>query len=853
MKIFSSKRRVAAVAALVLLALFLVRPGASRLKSRIINSLSASVGRPVDIGAVHIHLLPRPGFDLDGLVVYDDPAFGAEPMLRASEVSADLRVLSLLRGRLEVARLDLTEPSLNLVHSEGGRWNLEALLERTAHTPLAPTGKSKSEPRPAFPYIEGTSARINFKSGFEKKPYALTSADFALWQESENAWGVRLKAQPFRADLNLNDIGLLQVNGTWQRAETLRDTPLHFDLEWNRAQLGQVSKFLTGNDKGWRGEIRIDATLTGSPAKLKITSAASVDDFRRYDITNGSALRLAARCDGEYSSLTREFRNAECRAPVGAGLVSLTGNFSLPGNQRYALVVSAENVPAGALAMLAQRAKKNIPDDLTVDGMVQGKFTMRYDTLAGSKSQFEGRGEIAGLRMSSASLAAEFEAETVPFTLVGDSNAGARRREAAAISIAQGTHLEFGPFPNAKIGAPSIRGWANRGGYAADVVGDLEVARTLRLARMIGIPAPAVKAEGPAQVNLQIAGSWAAQGASGSGFLGPQVTGSARLRNVKVPLYGSGAVVEIAFADIQLAPDAVRVGKLLAKAAGANWTGSLQMPRGCGTPEKCPVRFALNADEMALVKLNEWASGAGSQRPWYRVLNAAPQAGPSLLSRIQASGTLTAGRLVLRSVTATRVSADVSLDTGKLQIAALEADFLGGKHHGKWQADFSVKPVTCGGSGKLSEVSLAKLADAMKDPWIAGYASGSYEVSGSCTADFWQSAEGTFKAAVKDGVLPHILIRENSEPLRAAKLTGEGRLRAGEIEISNAKLDTADGKYELSGTASLTREVNVKLTRVPSSATPTGYAISGTLATPSVASLNPTEQARLKTVTTNKP
>ena len=149
MKLFSSKRRIAAAVVLVLLVLFLLRPGASRLKSRIVSSISSAVGRPVEIGSVSLRLLPRPGFDLENLVVYDDPAFGAEPMLRASEVTAALRLTSLVRGRLEIARLDLTEPSLNLVHAEGGRWNLEALLERTAHMPLAPTGKTKSEPRPA--------------------------------------------------------------------------------------------------------------------------------------------------------------------------------------------------------------------------------------------------------------------------------------------------------------------------------------------------------------------------------------------------------------------------------------------------------------------------------------------------------------------------------------------------------------------------------------------------------------------------------------------------------------------------------------------------------------------------------
>jgi len=33
------------------------------------------------------------------VVIYEDPAFGAEPMLRAPEVTAVVRLTSLLRGR----------------------------------------------------------------------------------------------------------------------------------------------------------------------------------------------------------------------------------------------------------------------------------------------------------------------------------------------------------------------------------------------------------------------------------------------------------------------------------------------------------------------------------------------------------------------------------------------------------------------------------------------------------------------------------------------------------------------------------------------------------------------------------
>ena len=375
MKLFSSKRRIVAAAALIVLALFLLRPGASRLQSRIASSISSAVGRPVEIGPVHLRLLPQPGFDLENLVVYDDPAFGAEPMLRASEVTANLRLISLMRGRLEISRLDLTEPSLNLVQAEDGRWNLEALLERTAHIPLAPTAKPKSEARPGFPYIQATSARINFKNGPEKKPYALTNADFSLWQDSENSWGVRLKAQPFRSDLNLNDMGMLQVIG-------------------NVATRGYVAR----NSDAIPGGVESRTTRPTVESFLQVTTKAGAEtswsmqrcrELRRncrlpatgpFKIFDGTTLRVGRRCGwratamGSTAHSITKFTGFCVALPVGSGMITVQGDMGLPRSASYALTLTADNVPASAAAMLVQRVKKNLPEDLVADGTMWRQF-----------------------------------------------------------------------------------------------------------------------------------------------------------------------------------------------------------------------------------------------------------------------------------------------------------------------------------------------------------------------------------------------------------------------------------------------------------------------------------------------
>ena len=158
-----------------------------------------------------------------------------------------------------------------------GTW--QACVERNAQIPAAPTGKPASERRPAFPYLEASNARVNFKLGQTKKSYALIDGDVALWQDSENSWGARIKAEPVRTDFNLTDTGLLQINATWQRALSLRSTPMQVAVQWQKGQLGQITKLLSGKDRGWRGGVSFTANLSGTPEALRIESQTAIGRF----------------------------------------------------------------------------------------------------------------------------------------------------------------------------------------------------------------------------------------------------------------------------------------------------------------------------------------------------------------------------------------------------------------------------------------------------------------------------------------------------------------------------------------------------------------------------------------------
>ena len=351
----------------------------NRYRNRVASSISRALGRDVSVSDIELRLLPRPAMVLSTFVVADEPSYGPEPMLRADTVTAYLRLSSLWRGRLEIGTLSLENPSLNLVRRADGHWNLEELVERTSRVPSAPTAKASPESRPRFPYVEATAGRINFKLGLVKKAFAFSEADFALWLQSENEWGVRLEARPVRSDVPVGDTGRLRIEGRFQRAATLRETPVSLRVGFTQGQLGQITALIYGRDRGWRGSVTSSATLAGTPVSLAVTLDARVDDFRRYDIALGEALPLSVHCSGNYSSPDDSIRGIQCQSPVRPGLLMIRGDVIGWARESYNLGISADQLPLEKIVALARHTKKDLPEDLTATGSAEATFTVRKD------------------------------------------------------------------------------------------------------------------------------------------------------------------------------------------------------------------------------------------------------------------------------------------------------------------------------------------------------------------------------------------------------------------------------------------------------------------------------------------
>jgi AsmA-like C-terminal region len=210
-------------------------------------------------------------------------------------------------------------------------------------------------------------------------------------------------------------------------------------------------------------------------------------------------------------------------------------------------------------------------------------------------------------------------------------------------------------------------------------------------------------------------------------------------------------------------------------------------------------------------------------------------------------------RLQIHNVIAERVSATLELDGGKLKISDLRGDILGGKHRGELQADFTGTAPAYSGSGNLTNVSLEQMASTMRDDWISGTVGGTYQfkASGADSVSFWQSVEGGIRFDLRSATLPHISLGSEGIPLRVTRWQGQARLRDGKVEIEQGTLWSPGGAYEVSGTTSLKRELDFKLTaESDSKSTGAGspvYSVTGTVAEPHVTvSPAPETQAKLK-------
>src|SRR5271166_1178241 len=704
------KRLWLALAALAVVLVILIVPpflSVSSYKSRITELISASLGRPVRISSVEVRLLPRPGFVLSDLTVEEDPAYGAEPVFHANTVTASIRLLSLWRGRLEIDSISADEASLNLVRSGAGRWNIDSLL-RTANAEAQSAAGSNGPGKPIrLPYLEATESRINVKNGVEKLPFSLLNAEMSLYQESPGNWRVRLRGQPVRTDLPLQqaDTGIVRLDANLHQSPQLRQMPVHLDLEWRQAQLGQLTRLLLGSDAGWRGDLTGELHLDGTADAAQIKTRLRASGVHRAEFAPVASMDFDANCTLVAHFTTRAIDNLLCDSPLGDGHIRLAGN--LPGENglpRFTVELDRISVAAGLDALRTVRS--GLAPGLQAAGSASGKITYAPENNAppasanpprprqakihpAVQSPLGGSVTIQGLELSGGGLSEVIRVPKMTLAPAPISASEPSQAMTATVAIPAGAEI---PLTVSTRFAFS--------GYQLTMRGQASIKRGRELAQLAGInnaAAPDALSGDPVSVDLTAEGPWmpvqrpavspqsvlpVAEGSVPQ--LAPPadtLAGTVTLRNAVWKADYLANPVKISQATLHLAQGELRWDPVVFSYGPVKGTATLSLPAPCEAPKSCAPAFQLQFGALDSAVLQTAFLGAHAPGTLLStLLNRLRPAVASAWPRME--GTVKAESLILGPVTLHNPEATLSIVANGAEITAFDAALLGGRVHG---------------------------------------------------------------------------------------------------------------------------------------------------------------------------
>jgi hypothetical protein len=850
----------------VVLAIAIVVPPLFNIESyqrRIAANISRSLGRPVHFAHITLHLLPRPGFDLTDFTVEEGPGFGPEPILHSSSVSASVRLLSLWRGRLEIARIALDEPSLNLVRNAAGRWNFASVMTQASLTTVAPTGQVAPGRTLRFPYIEASNARINFKYGDEKQPFSFLNGDLSIWLENPEEWQLRFAAQPVRTDLDLfaSNTGLVRIEGSMKRAPMLGEIPLNLRAEWTHAPLGQIGRLFGGEDPGWRGELDLDASLTGTPTALLLNTSMTLDNLHRVEFQPDHALTYAAKCTGTYRKAEGILGDLSCLVPVGDGKIQVVGAIGSPRQpEQTRLEVNLLQVPASAVLDFVRLTRQKLGQDLAVGGQVNGQFRLgvgrKHITLAGSAATEE-------LTLTAPSLSKPLSLSGIRLTALDSGRDAARGQGNAAASLLLApVKIDFGaPIPLL------VDGRFDRRGFLLHFGGRAELARLIPSMRSIGMADPGLQQlqpTGEATLDVQLRGPWLlpvdAYGAtsdSGSTPFLSAPTGTITLRDARLETSYLAAPLAIKSAQASLlatqgAGAQIVWSGIVAQYGSVHFTGTFRASLPCSpggsagvsAPDGvCTRQFDITVPTLDIGALPGLLAG---NNPLMRTLLNHIESNPSGTDWPPLHGTLRAATASLGTLSLEDAVASLDMKGSQMKIESLDAKALDGTLHVSGTVDAGSTP-TYRLDAQLNQASVASLGQMFRQAWGTGTINVATHLTltGSSKDDLMSSAQGMFHFDWSHGglhapaavgtIAASNAVGARLSPLRSPfarfdQWTADGQVQDSGLTLEQSLLTGPDGARAVQGTIGFGTQLDLKLAASPASSEP-DVSASGTSST----------------------
>ena len=694
-------------------------------QGKIAAALSRELGRPVQTGQVHLKLLGGPGFEIENVVVGEDPRFGIEPFARMEVLQATVGLRSLWEDRMQFSSLVFVRPSLNVVRNEEGHWNLESLgesLGAASGNAASPTvaasvdAADKGRDFPSLPQIQVDSGRINFKSGDQKKVYFIDALDLELLPPSSSGkpWKLWFEGTPNRTDFPHHPVSRVRAEAEFGpldfaseiHAET--GTPLRLELAAENALLGDLLRVFTGNDYGLHGALDLHCRLTGTTSLLRLTGEADVQDLHRWDLLPPPfASTLRADITGILDVDEESLQLTSVAVPLAEGAVVIQGKMDrLLHDPATDWSAQFREVPLESIVELAKHFTTGLDTQVLAEGLVNGRLYMEGSARSwvGSLNLTEGllgeqgTGQVARL----ADFRAVFEGKT-------------GRTEPITARLEQGGALQA-----------AVRWDLEKRETAIELHGEaVPVDSFLQWARTFGSRWSQTNLSG-GNLSLQI-------GVATAAGKPPRLTGWAELSAAELKSAAVNRPVQISSVRMEFDPGQLRAGPFLAVLGGMELKGTFLAKSTSSTPETAAkpalsngdnwleVEFDVQAADIDIAELDQLLNPRHRPGTFFG-FGSGGNSSSSFFDGLAAQGRLRADRVGLGSARIANFEADVEFQNRLLTIERFSGVFAGGKQAGSATVRFDSDSPVFQIESRYASLDLDQLTEA-STAW-GGYFSG---------------------------------------------------------------------------------------------------------------------------------
>lgn len=325
------------------------------------QELSATLGRTVTIGNLSLNLF-QGGLKADNLAIGDDPAFSKQPFLQAKQlgIGVDLPLL-LLHKRLDVKKLEIVDPQIQLLQAANGKWNYSSLGGNKGRSSSQGGASSSAVNSIDSVQIKNGVAKVQVTGATAARVYSgidLTISHFSLTTEF-----------PFQLTANLPSDGTVKLMGVAGPIDNQDSSLTPFRADLTMRHIDPVGAGFLEAQAGISGLLDVDAKMASNAVTMTSTGEVTGTHMRFSAQGAPATVPMKVQYTTSYNLASAIGNISRTSLTAGSVVANLSGTYQLlPGHPQVQLQVDGRSLSIDALQGLLPAFGVKLPNGSVLRG-----------------------------------------------------------------------------------------------------------------------------------------------------------------------------------------------------------------------------------------------------------------------------------------------------------------------------------------------------------------------------------------------------------------------------------------------------------------------------------------------------